>query len=237
MLRGLITITALIGLAACQQNPDTLAALREGPSAPEGTVVLRDAVDGVLVGHRLMDAGEYDLALRAFYRGAADQGLTADVLSGIGSANLRLGRLGQAEENLRMAIELDEDFPPAWNNLGVVLMEKGEYGEACAFFSRLLHSIVANRTPFAKTCDFLSKVWKIQAIVRKTTKATLICSAVVGADIPSPQPHETKGMSSKRSQNAPNVPSRYGLWISACARWMSKLRRRGQSFHGRFECH
>ena len=136
MLRGLITITALIGLAACQQNPDTLAALREGPSAPEGTVVLRDAVDGVLVGHRLMDAGEYDLALRAFYRGAADQGLTADVLSGIGSANLRLGRLGQAEENLRMAIELDEDFPPAWNNLGVVLMEQGEYGEAMRVFQQ-----------------------------------------------------------------------------------------------------
>lgn len=123
-------------MAACQQNADTLAALREGPNAPDGTVVLRDAVDGVLVGHRLMDAGEYDLALRAFYRGAADQGLTADVLSGIGSANLRLGRLGQAEENLRMAIDLNEEFPPAWNNLGVVLMEKGEYGEAMRVFQQ-----------------------------------------------------------------------------------------------------
>ena len=57
-----------------------------------------------------------------------------DVLSAIGSANLQLGRLGQAEQILRRATELDETFPPAWNNLGVVLMERGNYGEASRVF-------------------------------------------------------------------------------------------------------
>ena len=83
-----------------------------------------------------MEAGEYELALRAYSRAALDQGATVDVLSAVGSANLRLGRLGQAEEQLRRAIEVDESFPPAWNNLGVVLMEKGEYGEAAETFRR-----------------------------------------------------------------------------------------------------
>ncbi|MEM1387769.1 MAG: tetratricopeptide repeat protein [Pseudomonadota bacterium] len=90
----------------------------------------REAVDGLTVGHRLMAAGEYELALEAYFRAGGEQGITPDVLSAIGTANLKLGRLGQSEEVLRRAIELDGGFVPAWNNLGVVLMEKGEFGEA-----------------------------------------------------------------------------------------------------------
>lgn len=81
-----------------------------------------------------MAAGEYELALKAYYRAAAEQGLTTDVLSAIGSANLRLGRLGQAETQLRKVIENDDSFVPAWNNLGVVLMERGQPGEARRVF-------------------------------------------------------------------------------------------------------
>lgn len=95
---------------------------------------LDDAVDGLLVGHRLMAAGEYELALRAYLRAASEQGMTVDTLSALGSANLRLGRLGQAERLLRRATEADARFVPAWNNLGVVLMETGRYGEASRVF-------------------------------------------------------------------------------------------------------
>ena len=52
--------------------------------------------------------------------------MNADVLSAIGSANLALGRLGQAEQILRRALEMDPTFVPALNNLGVVLMERGQ---------------------------------------------------------------------------------------------------------------
>ena len=90
----------------------------------------------MLVGHRLMAAGEYELALKAYYRGAAEQGINADVLSAIGSADLALGRLGQAEQQLRRAIELDPSFVPALNNLGCVLMEQGKYGEARGVFQQ-----------------------------------------------------------------------------------------------------
>lgn len=95
-----------------------------------------EAVDGLTVGHRLMEAGEHDLALRAYYRAAAERGVGVDVLSAIGSANLKLGRLGQAEQMLRRALEDDPDFVPALNNLGVVLMEKGQTGEARRVFQR-----------------------------------------------------------------------------------------------------
>lgn len=101
----------------------------KGPYAP-GIAAKGASVDAMVVGHRLMAAGEYELAMDAFSRAALDQGLSADVLAGLGSANLQLGRLGQAEDLLRQAIKTDEAAPSAWNNLGVVLMEQGKVGEA-----------------------------------------------------------------------------------------------------------
>jgi Flp pilus assembly protein TadD, contains TPR repeats len=117
-------------LTACGTG-DGLKPLKDaGAYAPPGVDAGEASVDGLIVGHRLMAAGEYELALKAYYRAAGHQGMTVDTLSAIGSAKLRLGRLGQAETDLRKAIELDDSFVPAWNNLGVVLMEQGEYGEA-----------------------------------------------------------------------------------------------------------
>jgi len=123
-----LTLVIMVTLSACSGAGDRRldASVRAAP----GVDVRRDAVDGLTVGHRLMDAGEYELALKAYYRAAADRGLDADTLSALGSVNLRLGRLGQAERLLRQAVEIDENFAPAWNNLGVVLMESGQLGEA-----------------------------------------------------------------------------------------------------------
>ncbi|MBI1415877.1 MAG: tetratricopeptide repeat protein [Limimaricola sp.] len=93
-------------------------------------------IDGLLVGHRLMAAGEYELALKAYMRAAAQQGLNVDTLSALGSADLKLGRLNEAEQLLRRAVAMDGTFPPAWNNLGVVLMDKGNIPEAAEMFRR-----------------------------------------------------------------------------------------------------
>lgn len=117
--------------AACSAGGLSLD--KDSPYAP-GAATRGQSVDGLTVGHRLMEAGEYELALKAYYRAASKQGATVDVLSAIGSANLKLGRLGQAEQMLRRAIEEDRSFVPAWNNLGVVLMEKNEVPEAARVF-------------------------------------------------------------------------------------------------------
>jgi Flp pilus assembly protein TadD len=128
------TIGLVLLLSACAQTPGRLDSERVGPKPPPGTPVVREAVDGLIVGHRLMAAGEYELALKAYSRAAGEQGLTGDVLSALGSANLRLGRLKQARRLLETAVEKDPDFVPAWNNLGVVLMELGVEGEARRVF-------------------------------------------------------------------------------------------------------
>lgn len=126
-----LTGLCLVLLTACgPEGRLSGATVGDSPFAPSRVGSADDAVDGLIVGHRLMAAGEYELALRAYYRAAGEQGLSADVLSAIGSANLRLGRLGQAERILRQAIAKDERFVPAWNNLGVTLMEAGKVAEA-----------------------------------------------------------------------------------------------------------
>jgi len=103
---------------------------------PFGVDTSKDTVDGLTVGHRLMEAGEYELALKAYYRAAGETGMNVDTLSAIGSANLALGRLGQAEKILRQALMADPTFVPAMNNLGVALMESGQLGEARSMFQR-----------------------------------------------------------------------------------------------------
>ena len=135
MTRWLSAFLILGFLAACQSagGLSADAAARNAPFAADGR---GHGVDGLLVGHRLLEAGETELALRAYLRAAGEQGVNADVLSALGSANLRLGRLGQAEQLLRRAIEMDPAFVPAMNNLGVVLMERGKIGEARVVFQQ-----------------------------------------------------------------------------------------------------
>lgn len=125
----------LSGLAACSGG-GPFGASGVTDRAPPRLDPREDSVDGLIVGHRLMEAQEYDLALRAYLRAAGDQGFTVDVLSALGSANLHLGRLNQSEQLLRRAVREDANFVPALNNLGVVLMERGQYGEARLYFQR-----------------------------------------------------------------------------------------------------
>ncbi len=130
--RGTAIILTSMLLAACSSGG--LQQYDDSPFAPVGRVNSTQSVDGLIVGHRLMAAGEYELALNAYSRAAIENGMSVDVLSALGSANLKLGRLGQAERLLRRAVKEDGEFPPAWNNLGVVLMETRQYGEAARVF-------------------------------------------------------------------------------------------------------
>lgn len=132
MKRVAATLCAILTLAACDAGG--FGASPDGVYAPG--LAGGDNVDGLIVGHRLMQAGEFELALDAYTRAAAEQGLNVDTLSALGSANLMLGRLGQAERLMRRAVEEDPEFVPAWNNLGVILMERGNVAEAAEVFRR-----------------------------------------------------------------------------------------------------
>ena len=132
-MRFIPAIAATLLLAACASGGLGDSKTANRPPAANGH---EKGVDGLLVGHRLMEAGEFDLALKAYLRAAAEEGINVDVLSAIGSANLKLDRLGQAEQVLRRAVEMDPTFVPAQNNLGVVLMERGKVGEARVVFQQ-----------------------------------------------------------------------------------------------------
>lgn len=134
-MKPALLIASLALLAACQLTGGA-AALRPGENTPPPANARGDAVQGLVVGHRLMAANEPELALKAYYRAAAEEGIDADVLSAIGSANLALGRLGQAEQMLRRALERDPESVPALNNLGVVMMEQGRAPEAKLVFQQ-----------------------------------------------------------------------------------------------------
>lgn len=131
-IRFLIACGALGLLVACDTDQPLGAGDGVFAPGPAGETTL-DALD---IGHRAMAAGEYEIALQSYYRAAGQQGLNVDTLSAIGSANLALGRLGQAETWLRRAVEADPSFPAAWNNLGVVLIERGNAAEASEAFRR-----------------------------------------------------------------------------------------------------
>lgn len=129
--RGAVLAVALISLAACNTaNFELGEGERTGPPPPFGTPSVRQAIDGMIVGDRLMEASEYELALSAYQRAAAENGIRAEVLSAMGSANLRLGRLNQARELLEKAVAADDRSVPAWNNLGVALIDLYEYQQA-----------------------------------------------------------------------------------------------------------
>ncbi|MGB5863515.1 MAG: tetratricopeptide repeat protein [Sulfitobacter sp.] len=144
MISRLCRIFALIllplALAACSPGGFGTSffsdASKNALDAP-GVDLRADGADNLETGHRLITAGQFELAIRSFNRAAIDRGsVDAEILSGLGTANLGLGRLGQAETLLRRAVERDATQPEIWNNLGVVLMERGKNADAIQIFRR-----------------------------------------------------------------------------------------------------
>lgn len=134
-IRAFCAAVVLLGLVACASESDTIDLSQSGPYAP-GVDPDGEAVGGVEVGHRLLAANEYELAIKAFNRAALEQGMDGEILSGLGTANLGLGRLNQAERLLRRATTEYDPTPEDLNNLGVVLMEQGQTAEAVEIFRR-----------------------------------------------------------------------------------------------------
>ena len=135
MIRTTLTVLTLaLALSGCARVFPAKVD-KDSPFAP-GVDYRKEAVDGLTVGNRLLANKEYNLALDAFTRAAMEEGFTGETYAGLGAANFGLGRLGQAEKQLREAVKSPDAPPEAWNNLGLVLIEKGELPEAVEVLRR-----------------------------------------------------------------------------------------------------
>lgn len=124
-----LAIAAL--LAACGGNVAERGLVAGDPLAAPGSTGGADLVDPLIVGDRLLAAGEADLALGSYLRAAGGpDGMTPTVMQAMANANIALGRLHQAERLLRDVVEAEPRNARAMNNLGVVLLELGRTGEA-----------------------------------------------------------------------------------------------------------
>lgn len=105
------------------------------PLRPPGLAEGPAEVDPMIVGDRLLAAGEAELALDSYVRAAAGPaGPTPAIRHAMARADIALGRLRQARSLLREVVELEPRNAAARNDLGVVLLELGEAGEAHAMF-------------------------------------------------------------------------------------------------------
>ena len=134
MRPGLLALCLTAILAACM--PQGGAPIRDpgDPLRPPGPVPGAVGIDPMIVGDRMLAAGEAELALETYVRAAADAGPTVETRLAMASANVALGRLGQAERLLRGIVAEAPRDAAARNDLGVVLFERGETGEAYQMF-------------------------------------------------------------------------------------------------------
>lgn len=102
-----LILSVVLALAGCQSADPTRAGSPFAPGVAPGT-----GEDGLRVAHRLIEAGENELALKALNRAAVQQGLTPEILSAMGTANLGLQRLGQAERLMRNVVDLAPNMRP-----------------------------------------------------------------------------------------------------------------------------
>ncbi len=110
---------AAFGLSAC---------IPLAPPAPRSPETLAREADALLA------AGNATLALKLYVKALAAGRSDADILAGIGTANLVLGHENEAERYLRAALERDDAHVLTLNNLGVLLARRGQLAAAIRLF-------------------------------------------------------------------------------------------------------
>lgn len=83
--------------------------------------------------------GDYELAVDLYQR-SIDTYPTAEAYTFLGWTYHFQGKLEQAIGECKKAIEIDPDFGNPYNDIGVYLIEKGEYDQATTWLEKALRS-------------------------------------------------------------------------------------------------
>ena len=111
----------------------------------------RRALDSHIdLGHQQLARGMWPDAIRTFQAVLEKDSGQRDALRGMGLAYLNLGRVEEAEENLRAAVEADPDWSVPKNELAVVLIERKRCEEAEELLRKVLKDIFYETPQFAE---------------------------------------------------------------------------------------
>ena len=128
MTAARIAVAAAIIAAGCAQPGS------QAQTAPAGAS--SSGLSAGDIGVRLIAANQNEMAVDAYARQIAAEGVSAEAFTGLGVAYHRLGRPKFAIKYFRGAIDLDPNLAVARNNLGVALYAQGEITAALSEFER-----------------------------------------------------------------------------------------------------
>ncbi len=126
-------------------------------------------------GYRLQMNGELEGAIAAYKR-SIELYPTAEAHTFLGWAYSFQGRIDEAIKECETAIQIDPDFGNPYNDIGVYLIEKGEYDEAIPWLQK---AMVAERYeprhyPHMNMGRVLVRKGKYQEALRELKKALVI---------------------------------------------------------------
>ncbi len=123
-------------------------------------------------GYRLQTGGDLDGAIAAYTR-SIELYPTAEAHTFLGWAYSFQGQIDEAIEQCEAAIRIDPEFGNPYNDIGVYLIEKGEYDEAIPWLEK---AMVAKRYeprhyPYMNMGRILARKGKYEEAARELKKA------------------------------------------------------------------
>ncbi|MFQ5881823.1 MAG: tetratricopeptide repeat protein [Candidatus Methylomirabilales bacterium] len=133
-------------------------------------------------GYRHQMSGDLDAAIEN-YRRSIEFYPTAEAHTFLGWAYSFQGKIDEAIRECEIAIQIDSDFGNPYNDIGVYLIEKGEYDEAIPW---LLKAMEAKRYeprhyPYVNLSRVYARKGKIHEAIAELRKALAIDANHVGA--------------------------------------------------------
>jgi Tfp pilus assembly protein PilF len=104
-----------------------------------GPEELQSAWELLKEAYQYQAGGDYDMAVE-LYRRSLDLHPTAEAYTFLGAAYRFQGKIDDAIAECKKAIQIDPEFGNPYNEIGVYLIEKGEYDEAIPWLERALQS-------------------------------------------------------------------------------------------------
>ena len=126
-------------------------------------------------GYRLQMNGDLEGAIGAYTR-SIEMYPTAEAHTFLGWAYSFQGRVDEAIKECEMAIQIDPDFGNPYNDIGVYLIEKGEYDEAIPWLQKAMEAkrYEPRHYPHMNMGRVLVRKGQYQEAIRELKKALAI---------------------------------------------------------------